>query len=302
MEKVSDTIKRLSLAHINNGNKLLGQCLTAVGWVGGTVPELPNHENIIELSMADVAGGGIAVGASLFGNRPIYVVRYQGFLWYNLISVVNYAAKSKFLWGVECPLIVRAIAMEGKIGPVAGSSHCSLAYRMPGIRIVSPMTPREYEKCWEELLQCSDPTIISEHRKSYSVNYETPIIKPKNPVINLFTISATRFEAMKAIEKSKLTIGFYPIVNIKPLTHLDELVQLTNNAEYGSLILDDDYVDGIAKSIAYDIMIRTNKPVHVLGLKNETSGFSDETDNLPPDATEILKAIHTITKIAPCSS
>ena len=35
----------------------MGQCLTAVGWVGGTLPELYEDKGMVELSMADVAGG-----------------------------------------------------------------------------------------------------------------------------------------------------------------------------------------------------------------------------------------------------
>ena len=46
---------------------VLGQCLTAVGWVAGTVPSWVNKKNIVELSMADVANGGIAV--NLDGQR-----------------------------------------------------------------------------------------------------------------------------------------------------------------------------------------------------------------------------------------
>ena len=42
----------------------MGQCLTAVGWVGGTLPELYEDNGMVELSMADVAGGGFAVGAA----------------------------------------------------------------------------------------------------------------------------------------------------------------------------------------------------------------------------------------------
>ena len=58
----------------------MGQCLTAVGWVGGTLPELYEKDGMIELSMADVAGGGFAVGAALSGRKPIYVIRYQGLI------------------------------------------------------------------------------------------------------------------------------------------------------------------------------------------------------------------------------
>ena len=131
----------------------MGQCLTAVGWVGGTLPELYEKDGMIELSMADVAGGGIAVGAALVGKRPIYVIRYQGFNWYNAPMILNYACKSKELWNVPCPVFVRSIAMEGKIGPVAGSSHHSLYHRMPGIKIASPMTPKEYKKIYENFMK-----------------------------------------------------------------------------------------------------------------------------------------------------
>ena len=61
-----DTIKDLIRVHlIKNKGLVMGQCLTAVGWVGGTLPELYEKNGMIELSMADVAGGGIAVGAAL---------------------------------------------------------------------------------------------------------------------------------------------------------------------------------------------------------------------------------------------
>ena len=78
-ETVRDTIKNLTRGHLESGSKCYGQCLTAVGWVGGTLPKLYEEDGMVELSMADVAGSGIVVGAALAGERPINVVRYQGF-------------------------------------------------------------------------------------------------------------------------------------------------------------------------------------------------------------------------------
>ena len=113
---VRDTIKEITRKHLTEGKgKCYGQCLTAVGWVGGTLPELYEEDGMVELSMADVAGGSIVTGVALSGERAIYVVRYQGFQWYNAASVVNYVAKSKELWGRPCPILVRSIAMEGGI-------------------------------------------------------------------------------------------------------------------------------------------------------------------------------------------
>ena len=124
MEKtVRETIKETSRNHIKKNNSLIfGQCLSAVGWVGGTVPELTEKEGLVELSMADVANGGIVAGAGLSNRRPIYVIRYQGFNWFNASIILNYACKSKEIWNVPCPIFIRGIAMEGSIGPVAGSS------------------------------------------------------------------------------------------------------------------------------------------------------------------------------------
>ena len=109
--------------------KVFGQCLTAVGWVGGTLPELYEKDGMVELSMADVADAGF-VDAGLVSSRPIYVIRYQGFNWYNCPMIINYACKSKEIWKRPCPIFVRSIGMEGGIGPVAGSSHHALYYRM----------------------------------------------------------------------------------------------------------------------------------------------------------------------------
>ena len=93
---VRETIKKTILKHLKEKNGLiLGQCLSAVGWVGGTIPELTEKEGVVELSMADVANGGIVVGAGLSNRRPIYVIRYQGFNWFNAPIILNYACKSK---------------------------------------------------------------------------------------------------------------------------------------------------------------------------------------------------------------
>ena len=113
MEKtVREKIKEIVHKHLKKHKGLtFGQCLTAVGWVGGTLPELYEKDGMIELSMADVAGGGIVTGSALMKERPIYVIRYQGFNWYNAPMIVNYAAKSKEIWNTPCPVFVRGIGM-----------------------------------------------------------------------------------------------------------------------------------------------------------------------------------------------
>ena len=301
MEKtVRETIKETIFNHLKKNNGLIfGQCLSAVGWVGGTLPELTENDGLIELSMADVANGGIVAGAGLSNRRPIYVIRYQGFNWFNAPIILNYACKSKEIWNVPCPIFIRGIGMEGSIGPVAGSSHHSLYYRMPGIKIISPMTPKEYLLAYNYFMKNNDVLYVSEHRGSYSNKDELSDFISKDLDIILFPISITRFEAQKAkieLEKKGYKIGIGNIVWIKPFEIKKEWENAVKSSKFGGIVLDDDYPQGVAANLAYEMMKKTGKKIDVLGLKNKSAGFSKATDNLPPSYLEIVEKVEEIIK------
>ena len=294
MEKtVRETIKETSRNHIKKNNSLIfGQCLSAVGWVGGTVPELTEKEGLVELSMADVANGGIVAGAGLSNRRPIYVIRYQGFNWFNASIILNYACKSKEIWNVPCPIFIRGIAMEGSIGPVAGSSQHSIYYKMPGIKIISPMTPKEYLIAYNDFMKNDEVMYVSEHRGSYTNTKELDDYLDGDLDLILFPISITRFEALKAkveLEKEGYKIGIANILWIKPFLIKKEWEKAVIKSKFGGVVLDDDYTDGVASNLAYQLIKRTKKNFEVMGLKDRSAGFSKTTDNLPPSNEEIIK-------------
>jgi len=295
---VRDTIKEITRKHLLEGKgKCYGQCLTAVGWVGGTLPEMYEEDGMVEFSMSDVSNGSIATGIALAGGRPIYVVRYQGFQWYNLVSIVNYAAKSKELWNRPCPIFVRSIAMEGGVGPVAGSSHHSLAHRMPGIKVISPMTPGEYEYAYECFMNEDEPYYVSEHRKSYDNAEELENIILPTADFTIFPISITRLEMKKLVDLAKQENIILNIIHqlwIKPFIVEDSWKIALDNSKFGGLVTDDDYVEGTASSIANELSLATGKKVWTLGLEPRTAGFHPTVDNLPPSAEQIIKKLKQI--------
>ena len=283
----------------NDNGLIMGQCLTAVGWVGGTIPKLIDHDRIIELSMADVAGGGIAVGSALNKLTPtVYVVRYQGFLWYNAISIVNYAAKSFELFGVECPLLVRAIAMEGGIGPVAGSSHHSMFMRMPGVNLAAPMTPNEWSEVWDFHFSNPNPTIISEHRLSYKICNEFEREQISEPVVTILAISAARINAdlaMKHLRSIGIRADLFHLVWLAPLQFPEDFFKSLNSSK-SCVLIDSDYeYGGLADTVAIQILKKIpDARINIMGLAKKSAGFSQQTDNLTPKPDYIINEIKKI--------
>jgi len=296
---VAETIREITRKHLTKENGVaLGQCLTAVGWVGGTVPELTEEDGLIELPMSDVSNGGVAVGLALAGRRPIYIVRYQGFQWYNAISILNYAAKSKDMWNVPCPVFVRSIAMDGAIGPVASGSHHSIYTRMPGVAVVAPMTPAEYQGVWDYYMSHDDPVCVSEHRRSFAIDYELPDVIHEKADITLFPISSTRLnaiEAAKAFALQGITCNIVHLLWLRPFVVDDRMKKALTASGGRGLVLDGDFVNGAVKHIAFDIMHAVEHAhIHVMGLEDRATGFAPQFDNMPPTSEKIMAKVKEI--------
>ncbi len=296
----ADTIKANTRTHLERDNGLLfGQCVTAVGWVAGTIPEMSEEEGIVELSMADVAGAGVAVGSALANRRPIYVIRYQGFMWYNSPSLVNYAAKSKEMWGVPCPIFVRSIAMEGGIGPVASASHHGMVMRMPGMPVIAPMTPNEWQEGWDWFMEHDDPVYSSEHRRSFVLDYEMGDVINDKADITVMAISAARLNAADAIDELRadgITCDFIHLTWLKPFKISEAMTHSLNSTGLGVVVDSDFEISGPSRSIAFELMHATGAPVHALGLEDRTAGFAPHLDNGTPTTERIRDGIKALVR------
>lgn len=288
---VAETIKEITRKHLTEGNGLLlGQAITSVGWVNNTVPDC---EGIIELPMADVAGSGIAVGTAVVGRRPIFVIRFQDFLWLNSSPLVNYAAKTKDIFGVGTPIFVRALAQEGHgTGPVhAGVLH-GIFIHMPGLRVCSPMTPKEYEETWDVFMKNDDPMIVSEHRISFTNDKEMPDKIVKDADITIYGISAARFNIVKAgelLEKEGIKCNIVHVMWLKPFELTRRLINPLKNSKVG-LVVDSGFeMAGASQVIAYNLMYETGKPVKGLGLKNHSVCVCKDLENITPSPERIAE-------------
>lgn len=298
MEKLTlaETIKSITRDHLENGNGLLfGQCVSAVGWVNGTVPDC---KNIVELPMTDVAGAGFAVGAAIAGFRPIFVLRFQDFFTLNCNQIVHYAALSKELHKQGIPIFVRCIGTDGA-GPVHSIVLHNIPMYFPGMAVFAPMTPSEYRRTWDFYMRNDIPMFVSEHRSAYG-NYddwEDDIIEDAD--ITLFGISDARREMVKAGDVLRRLGYKVSIIHIMVLKPLDiSILKKKMGTCLRGLVIDNGFpICGAARDIAYLLMEDGGKFVRALACEDKTKCFNTKQQNRTPNADLIVEmAIEIIGK------
>ncbi|MBN1384032.1 MAG: hypothetical protein JW983_04015 [Elusimicrobia bacterium] len=291
---VAETIKEITRRHLTKNNGLLlGECISAVGWVNNTVPKC---RGIVELPMTDVAGAGIAVGTALVGRRPIFVVRFQDFLILNGSPLIFFAAKTKELHGNCAPVFIRAIAAE-KYGPVHSGVLHSIFMHFPGFRVCSPMTPGEYREAWNDFMANDIPMFCSEHRTSYLNKKELKDTFNKDADITIYAVSATRFEvgkAAKMLEKDGIKCNVVHIMWLKPFKNKNRLIKPLKQTKLGMVVDAGHEIAGASQYIAYELNQATGYRVKAVGLYDKTKCLRPPLQNPTPDAERIYKEAKTL--------
>jgi 2-oxoisovalerate dehydrogenase E1 component beta subunit len=141
-------------------------------------------DRIIDTPISETGLIGAAIGASLFGMRPIAELQFIDFIACGFNQIVNYAAKSRYRWGGGVPIVIRGPAGAGVHGgPFHSQSPESYFMNVPGLKIVVPATPVDAKGLMLAAIRDPDPVIFLEHKFLYrrlkeevpEGDYTTPI-------------------------------------------------------------------------------------------------------------------------------
>ncbi|MEO8501955.1 MAG: alpha-ketoacid dehydrogenase subunit beta [Vicinamibacteria bacterium] len=141
-------------------------------------------QRIIDTPISETGLIGAAIGAALFGMRPIAELQFIDFIACGFNQIVNYAAKSRYRWGGGVPIVIRGPAGAGVHGgPFHSQSPESYFLNVPGLKIVVPATPTDAKGLMIAAIRDPDPVIFLEHKFLYrrlkedvpEGDYTTPI-------------------------------------------------------------------------------------------------------------------------------
>lgn len=270
-----DTIKETTRQHLDSGEKLLGQCITAVGWVNGTVPD---HKNIIELPCTDVSASHIVSGIALGGGRPILIIRFQDFLVLNADGIVNFAAKQKDVWHKKCPIFVRALSQEGRgTGATHSAKLHSMFMHFPGMRVWSPITPNEWKACYQDFMEHDDPTLCCEYKGTFDNTEEMYDSLYGNSEITLVGIGNVRIrlEELNGLLKPDI----FHIAQLKPFK-IDNVLARSIQYTKRCLVVDSGFeICGAGSWIAQKLSEATGVVCHSIGLADKSCCVAEEREN-----------------------
>ncbi len=151
----------------------IGQGLWSPWYVGATMTDLDKEfgtDRIIDTPVSELATTGAAVGASIFGYRPIIIHPRMDFMVLATDQIVNQAAKwAHMLGGRASP----AVTVRGIInrGGEQGAQHSQALHswyaHIPGLRVVMPATPRDARDLLIASVLCDQPVLYIDNRWLY---------------------------------------------------------------------------------------------------------------------------------------
>ena len=134
-------------------------------------------ERVRDTPIAEAAIVGAAIGAALTGLRPIAELMTINFAFAAMDHIVNETAKLHYMFGGQfvLPLVIRAVSGGGRqLGATHSQTPDAIFAHFPGLKVVSPGTPKDAKGLLKAAIRSDDPVLFIESATLYQVRGEVP--------------------------------------------------------------------------------------------------------------------------------
>lgn len=250
---------------------VLGEDVGLKGGVFGTTKGLQEQFGelrVLDTPLAESAIAGVAIGAAMYGMRPIAEMQYADFMLPATNQIISEAAKIRYRSNNDwnCPVVIRAPFGGGVFGGLY-HSQCpeSIFFGTPGLKIVAPATPYDAMGLLKAAVRDEDPVIYFEHKKCYQMiegevpdeDYIVPIgkadVKRDGSDITVITYGLTLHFALQAAEELAREDGIEAhVLDLRTIQPLDREAILEAAAKTGKVLIvhEDNKTGGVGGEIA----------------------------------------------------
>ncbi|MCU9613816.1 alpha-ketoacid dehydrogenase subunit beta [Caldibacillus lycopersici] len=174
------------------------------------------EERVIDTPLAESAIAGVAIGAAMYGMRPIGEIQFADFIMPAVNQIISEASRIRYRSNNDwnCPLVIRAPYGGGVHGGLYHSQSVEAVFaNQPGLKIVMPSTPYDVKGLLKAAIRDDDPVLFFEHKRAYRLikgevpteDYVLPIgkadVKREGEDITVITYGLCVHFALQAAEK-----------------------------------------------------------------------------------------------------
>lgn len=125
---------------------------------------------VMDTPLSESAIAGVAIGAAMYGMKPIAEMQYSDFMLPATNQIISEAAKIRYRSNNDwsCPIVIRAPIGGGIFGGLY-HSQCpeSIFFGTPGLKIVAPYTAYDAKGLLKAAVRDPDPVLFFENKKMY---------------------------------------------------------------------------------------------------------------------------------------
>lgn len=220
--------------------------------------------------ISEMGFSGLAVGAAMFGARPIVEIMYCDFSTVCFDMIVNQAAKLRYMTGgmVKMPIVFRMPMGAGRSG---GGNHSqslhALYAHIPGLKVVVPSSAADAKGLLKTAIRDDSAVVFMENKMEYPKKSPVPEGEYTIPFgkcntlrsgsdITIVAVGVSANKAMNAAEKlAELGIDA-EIIDPRTILPLDSDGIAVSVRKTGRLLIVDEGTEsyGISGEITYQVV------------------------------------------------
>ncbi|ADO57157.1 alpha-ketoacid dehydrogenase subunit beta [Paenibacillus polymyxa] len=250
---------------------VLGEDVGVKGGVFTTTKGLMDQfgeQRVMDTPLAESAIAGVAIGAAMYGMKPIAEMQYSDFMLPATNQIISEAAKIRYRSNNDwnCPVVIRAPIGGGIFGGLY-HSQCpeSIFFGTPGLKIVAPFTPYDAKGLLKAAIRDPDPVLFFENKKSYKLikgevpedDYIVPIGKAnllrEGDDITVIGYSQPLHFVMQAAEELEKEEGITAhVVDLRTLQPLDReaIIEAARHTGKVLIVHEDNKTGGIGAEVS----------------------------------------------------
>lgn len=202
------------------------------------------EDRVFDTPLAESGIGGLALGLTTQGYRPIMEVQFLGFVFEVFDSIAGQIARHRFRSGNSktAPVTIRTPFGGGVHTPELHADNLEgLLAQSPGLKVVIPSGPYDAKGLLIESIRSNDPVVFLEHMKlyrsfredvpeeEYTIELGKANVKREGSDLTIIAYGAMVQESLKAaeeLEKEGHSVEVIDLRTIQPLD-IDTIVKST---------------------------------------------------------------------------